>query len=66
MGKFEQAVQEQILEEYPQFEGKTMVHTESGREFNLERLTHHVCGKMWDTFDETLFNFETKDNDGLK
>ena len=60
MGKFEQAVQEQILEEYPQFKDKTMVHTESEREFTLERLTHHICGRMWDEFDEALMFIETK------
>ena len=60
MSAFEQAVQEQILSEYPQFEGETMVHNESGRELDLERLTHHICGRMWDVFDEALFNFEIK------
>ncbi len=57
---FEQAVQEQMLEEFPQFKDKIMVNPNNGREFDVLRLTHHLCGKMWDAFDKALFDIELK------
>jgi hypothetical protein len=60
MGQFEQAVKEQMLAEFPQFEAKILINTDSGREFDVDRLTHHLCGKMWDAFDKALFDIELK------
>lgn len=60
MGRFEQAVKEQMLDEFPQFEAKVLINPDSGREFDVDRLTHHLCGKMWDAFDKVLADIELK------
>jgi hypothetical protein len=49
-----------MLAEFPQFEAKILINTDSGREFDVDRLTHHLCGKMWDAFDKALFDIELK------
>jgi hypothetical protein len=60
MGQFEQAVKEQMLAEFPHFEAKVLINPNNGREFDVDRLTHHLCGKMWDAFDKALFDIELK------
>jgi hypothetical protein len=57
---FEQAVMSQILIEHPEFKGKTLYHCESGREYSLESLTHDICSKMWNSFDNALDKIESQ------
>ena len=61
MGPIERIVREQILAEYPQFETKTVVNEQNGREYNIERLTYYTTNKMWDAFDEALLDIEVKE-----
>lgn len=61
LGAFQCSIYDQIIDEFPHFDGKTIINTESQREFDLEELTYHVANKMWDTFDDTLIYCETKE-----
>ncbi len=63
LGPMEQMVQDQILEEYPDygFGEVKFIHVDSGREFrDLDALTYFIANQMWDTFDEGLMYIKEK------
>lgn len=62
LGPMEQMVQDQIVEEYPEYdkEGKVFINVDSGREFNLDSLTYLIANEMWNTFDDKLMYIKEK------
>ena len=69
LGPMEQMVQDQILEEYPDygFGEVKFIHVDTGREFrDLDALTYFIANQMWDAFDDKLMYIKEKENDNGK
>ena len=63
LGPMEQMVQDQIVEEYPEYdkEGVKFIHVDTGREFkDLDALTYFITNQMWDAFDDRLMYIREK------
>ena len=66
LGPMEQMVQDQIIEEYPEYdkEGVKFIHVDTGREFrDLDALTYSITNQMWDAFDDRLMYIQEQEND---
>ena len=63
LGPMEQMVQDQIVEEYPEYDkdGVKFIHVDTGREFmDLDALTYFIANQMWDAFDDRLMYIKEK------